>query len=41
MDIRIIDIWLNKIKKFGWKLEDIPNKEIREEVEKRLKDNDN
>ena len=39
MEIRIIDIWLNKITKYNWKIEDAPNEEIREELKKRLKDN--
>jgi len=38
MDIRIIDIWLHKIKKFGWKIEDAPTEELREELRKRLED---
>ena len=41
MDIRIINIWLNKIINFGWKIEDAPNEELREELRKRLKQNDN
>lgn len=35
MEIRIIDIWLEKIRR-GWKIEDAPNEEIRKELRKRL-----
>ena len=35
MEITVIDIWLEKIRR-GWKIEDAPNKEIREELKKRL-----
>ena len=39
MEIKIIDIWLDKIQNYGWKIEDAPNEEIREELRRRLKDN--
>ena len=29
MEIYIIDIWLEKLRR-GWKIEDVPNEEIRE-----------
>ena len=37
MEIKIIDIWLEKIRR-GWKIEDIPKKygELRKELRKRL-----
>jgi len=34
MTITILDIWFNKIKKYGWKIEDAPNKEIEKELER-------
>jgi len=38
MIITHLDIWLSKIKYYGWKIEDIPEryKELREELKKRL-----
>jgi len=38
MTITILDIWWNKIKKYGWKIEDIPKKykELRKELRRRL-----
>ena len=41
MEIKILDIWLSKIKRYGWKIEDIPKqyKELRKELRRRLKDN--
>jgi len=31
-----IDIWMDKIQNYGWKIEDAPNEEIREELRRRL-----
>jgi len=39
MEIKIIDIWLDKIQNYGWKIEDAPNEEIRKELRRRLEDN--
>jgi len=41
MTITILDIWWNKIKKYGWRIEDIPKKykELRKELRRRLKNN--
>ena len=41
MEITVGDIWWNKIKKYGWKIEDIPKKyrELRKELRRRLKTN--
>ena len=36
IDILIIDIWLSKIKNYGWKIEDASNKEIKEELRRIL-----
>jgi len=43
MEIKIIDIWLNKIIKYGWKIEDIPKqyRELRKELRRRLEDDRN
>jgi len=38
MEIRIIDIWLEKVRR-GWKIEDAPNEAIRKELRKRLEKN--
>jgi len=35
MEIYIIDIWLEKIRR-GWKIEDAPNEEIREALKDKL-----
>ena len=35
MEIKIIDIWLEKIRR-SWKIEDVPNEEIREELKKEI-----
>ena len=39
MEVLIIDIWLEKIRR-GWKIEDIPEeyKELRKELRKRLEE---
>jgi len=41
MEITVGDVWLNKIKNYGWKIEDIPKKykELRKELKRRLKNN--
>jgi len=31
MEIYILDIWLEKLRR-GWKIEDVPNEEIREAI---------
>jgi len=36
MEIYIIDIWLEKIRR-GWKLEDAPNEEIKNELRRTLR----
>jgi len=35
MIITQLDIWLEKIRR-GWKIEDVPNEEIKKELRKRL-----
>ena len=37
MEIYIIDIWLEKIRR-GWKIEDVPNEEIREALREIIPD---
>jgi len=37
MEIYIIDIWLEKIRR-GWSLDDVPNEEIREAIVTRQSD---
>ena len=37
LTVTILDIWLNKIKYYGWKIKDIPNKGIRKELRRRIK----
>ena len=41
MEIIILDIWLSKIKNYGWKIKDAPNKKIRKELRKVLNDEHN
>ena len=35
MEIRVIDVWLEKIRR-GWKIKDAPNGAIRKELRRRL-----
>jgi len=37
MEIMILDIWLSKIRSYGWKIEDTPNRKIKKELRKILK----